>query len=234
MLDTYLQRTQLLLKDPGFDVFNEGDLTTYINMARGQIAGQAECIRVYATLAVTAPTQQYAFSAINLGSAPGVLGVLNVRQITYSVASGQKPLHSRPFAWFNQYVLSKPVPKSGPPSVWSQFGQGASGNIFINLPDNNYMLSLDTACYPDNLTVDSDPEALPYQWTDSVPFFAAYYASLTVGNKEKADQMYDEFSKFMGRARQQATPGVLPGSFAQAPDPFIANRLGLQQQKGQQ
>lgn len=229
MLDQYLQRTRLLLTDADFSVFNEEDLVNYINMARGQLAAESDCIRVYGTLPVTAASQQYAFSTINLGGAAGVQGVLSVNQITYAVASGQKALHSRPFPWFNQFILSQPVPTAGPPASWCQYGPGALGSLFINLLDGPYTLSLDTECYPINLVDDTTAEAIPYTLTDAVPFFAAYFAALTTGNTDKAKAMFDEYQKFVGLGKLGDMPSVLPSNFSSGNDPFLANRLGLQQ-----
>lgn len=228
-----MQRTQLLLNDTNFEVFNEEDILRYVNMARGQIAGQAECVRIYTTLPVTGAAQQYPFSAIVVPANVGVQGYLHVRQISYAVASGQKLLHSRSFPWFNSFILGQPVPKAGPPSAWSQFGQGVLGSIFFNLLDQAYTLSLDCVAYPIDLVDDSTVDAIPYSWTDAVPFFAAYFAALTIGDSDRAKALYGEYEKFSGLGRNAATPSVLPGSFAQAPDPFMANRLGLQT-RGQQ
>lgn len=227
-LDSYLQRTQLLLNDSGFEVFNPDDLTTYINMARGQVAGQAECVRVYTTLSVSAASQQYTFSTIAIPANQGIQGYLNARQISYAVGSGQAALHTRAFPYFNTYILSQVAPDPGPPAVWSQFGQGAAGTIFLNLLDGGYVLSLDMVAYPIPLTVDSDVDAIPYQWSDAVPFFAAYFAALAIGDSERAKRMYEEYGKFLSIARGSATPSVLPTAFAQAPDPFARNRLGIQ------
>ncbi len=240
MLDQYLQRTQLLLSDKSFEVFNELDLTNFINMARGQLATETECIRINGTLAVTAPTQVYPFSTISLGGAVGVNAVISVNQISYAVASGQKILHSRPYAYFNTYILSQPVPTAGPPSSWTQYGPGSTGSIYINLPDGPYTLTLDTACYPLDLTDDSSPEAISYPLTDAIPFFSAYYAAMTVGDLERSKRMYDEYSKFVGRGKIADMPSVLPQNFQSnsdginpASDPFLANRLGVTS-KGQQ
>lgn len=224
----YMKKTQLLLSDPEFAIYNDGDIVTYINMGRGQIAGEAECCRVYGTLAVTAASQSYLYSAINISGTPGLQGVLNVRQVNYAVANGSKPLHSRAWPWFQTFILGKPVPKAGPPSVWSEYAQGGSGSLYINLPDGPYTLQLDCVAWPADLALDTDPEALPYQWTDSVPFYAAYYASLTVGNSDKAEAMWKEYQKFVARARRASTSAVLPGNFAQRQDPFLQNRLGIQ------
>lgn len=234
MLDQYLQRTQLLLADQSFEIFNPDDLTNFINMGRGQLAGEAECIRVYGDLSVDSTAQQYSFSSVTLtGFTSSVLGVLHVRQISYAIGQGQAALHSRTFPYFNTYILSQPLPTPTFPKVWSQYGQGTLGTLFFNVLDGPYALKLDTVCYPINLIDDTTPEALPYQFTDAVPFYAAYYAAMTVGAADAAKAWYDEYEKFVQRARAAATPGVLPTNFAQPPDPFVGNRLGLQQ-KGQQ
>ena len=224
----YLQLTQLLLNDVTMAKYNDGDLATYINLARSQIAGQGECVRNYSTLAVVSGVQQYAFSSIS-GLATGIASVLNIRQASYALASGQGRMHSRSFPDFNYYYLMNPVPIAGPPSVWSQFGQGVNGSIFINLPDQAYALSLDCVCVPNALSeaTDTDVEALPYPWTDAVPFYACWYALMSMNMKDEADKKYQQFEQMMARARGMANSDVLPSSFLQSQDPFRASRLGL-------
>jgi hypothetical protein len=96
VLNTYLQNTRLLLRDESFTAVNDFNLQRYVNQARGQIAGEAECIRNYATLTVDDTAQQYAFSSITLGTpSTGIEGVLNVRKITFAVGSGQNRVTSR-------------------------------------------------------------------------------------------------------------------------------------------
>jgi hypothetical protein len=45
MLNTYLQQTQTLLNDTSETSYNRSDLISYINEARSQIAGEAQCVR---------------------------------------------------------------------------------------------------------------------------------------------------------------------------------------------
>lgn len=226
----YMQATQLLLNDPMFAVYNDADVVTYINTARGQIAQEMECIRAYATLDVDNTAQQYAFSLIDLTGYAGVQGVLNVRQVTYTVASGQGYVATRPFPWFNSFILAQAVPEAGAPSTWSQFGQGAQGSLFINLLDGPYELRLDTQCYPTDLSSDTDPEAIPYNWRNAVPYYAAYQASLPI-SEQKASTFYKIYDGMTAIGRKGATPGVLPTSFAQPADPFLGNRLGLPKER---
>lgn len=73
MLTSYITATQNLLQAPGSpsNLYPTGSLTTWINTARGQLAGEAECIRLIGTLALVAGTSVYNFSAISI-TATGV------------------------------------------------------------------------------------------------------------------------------------------------------------------
>lgn len=228
-LNAYLQRVRLLLADANFTRYNDFDIASFCNSARGQIAGEAECIRVYATLAVSSVAQQYAFTTISLGGAAGVAGVLNVRMASFSLpgATGQIALTPREWEFFNSFVLSQPAPTAGQPSIWAQFGQGVNGTLFVNLLDTAYTLALDTVCYPSDLTTNSDAEAIPYLWTDAIPYYAAYLAMLTAQNMAGADAMYKLYQVFVARARGFATPSVLPHQYEQAPSPTTPNQLGV-------
>lgn len=228
-LNTYLQNTRLLMKDESFTMVNDFNLVRYVNQARGQIAGEAECIRNYATLSVDNTGQQYAFSAITLAApSTGIQGVLNVRKITFSVGSGQQRVIGREWEWFQNFILGNPAPTAGQPAFWAQYGQGAAGTIFVNLLDGAYTLALDTVCYPAALTADGDTEVIPYQWTDAIPYYAAYVAYLEQQDAEKAEGMFKLYQMYMQRARAAATPSVLPHQFEQAPDMVMAGRLGIQ------
>lgn len=227
-LDTYLQKTQLLLGDADQAIFNEADLKTYINIGRGQIAGEGECVRAFVELSVSDATQVYPFSSISFGGlTTSILGALNVRQISYTIGTGKKATYSRPWQWFQTYVLNDPAPIPGPPNTWSQYGQGANGSIYVNLLDGPYTLSLDAVCLPVDLVDNTTPESIPALWTDAIPFWAAYYALMSIGSDEKSDKRYQQYETFMSRARGSATSSVLPNSFSQSPDPFAGNRLGL-------
>lgn len=231
---TYYQQTvrRLLLNDQTFARFNDFDGKDWINTARGQIAAESECIRVYSTLAIDTPTQQYPFSAIAFpAGTAGVAVVQSVRDITWQVAGGRKKVYSREWEWFNRFVLSTPIPVAGPPRYWAQYGQGTQGTIFVNQPDSPYTLFLDTVCLPSPLNSDTDPEALPGLWTDAVPYFATYMAFLQQGDRDNADNMMRLYSTFMQRARDGATPSELPHQFAGVPDQTLGNKLGIQQRR---
>jgi hypothetical protein len=247
VLNTYITATQNLLQNPTATnpLYATNNLITYINTARGQLAGEGRCIRRIGTLALAAGVQEYQFSAISLQSPAGVGGVININQAMLQVASGYRWMRPRPFQWLVFYRLNNPVPQTGAPNEWAQFGQGASpqtglqasgGSLYVsNLPDIAYSVWLDCVCYPSPLASDTDPEPIPYLWTDAVSYFAAYLALLSAQSQARqadADRMLARYSEFVNRARNFANPEILQGIYSQAPNPVMQNQIGVSGKAG--
>lgn len=242
MLTAYLAATNQLLQNPPAPnpLYSTALLTGYVNSARGQLAGESKSIRFMGSLGLTIGQQVYPFTSISLPDAAGIQGVLDVEIMWYQVASGQKWIRPRPWPWFSQYEFNNPVPSSGPPKVWSQYGQGAQaqvapnpvggGSIYLSpLPDMAYTLTVDTCCYPVPLVDDTTPEAIPYLWSDCVPYYAAYLALLssqTSARAEGAEKMFQLYQLFTQRARAASTPMVLPTNLPQQANPVRSNQLG--------
>jgi hypothetical protein len=163
-----------------------------------------------------------------------------VRRISYDVADGQRWIAPRSWEWFDFYVLNDPVPQGTYPKTWSQYAQGAApgttgalsgGSFYINKPNLVYALNCDCVCYPIALADDTTKEAIPYLWTDAVPFFAAYYALLSAQtNARMADaaQMYKgHYNEFMERARKQSNPDINTWVYRQAGDPTQGVKMGI-------
>src|SRR5712671_5533724 len=187
VLSDYQQQTQRLLNDPTQAEYNLVDITTYINIARGQIAASTQCIRYTGAFTTLAATQNYALSAISVPA--GVAGALNVRMLSLDVSTGQRFLDERSWEWFFTYYVCVPAPASGPPIHWAVQEQGPLGAISLYpIPNQAYIINADTVGYPINLTGDTDPEAIPYSWTDAVPYFAAYLAYLNTQREADAQQ----------------------------------------------
>lgn len=224
-LTAYLAQTRSLLQLPGdasTSLYTDADLTRWINLARGQLAGDSESVRLQATLPTVNGTQTYAFSAFNTGtsSVNGIQGVLNARMILRAVSGGRTILNAWPWEWFNQYYNTAINLANGPPVNWAQYGQGVGGSIYLSpIPDTVYTLTIDTVCYPIPLVVDGTVEAIPYPWTDCVPYFAAYLALLSAqmearsSDAERCLRLYGEFKQ---RARQYSTSTVLPYQYEQS------------------
>lgn len=245
MLTAYINATRNLLNYPSAatQLFSDAVLTTFINTARGQLAGEAECIRYQATLTVTPGTNVYNFSSLNTGTpaTTGIQGVINVRSLRYTVGSGFLWIAPRAWEWFQLYFLNDAAPDEGPPTDWAQYGQGsagglntvgssASGSFYLNpTPDLAYVLTCDCVCFPIPLVADATVEAIPYLWTDAVPYFAAYLAYLsaqTGARQADAQRMFELYQLFLGRARQASNPSVNRTLYPQSPDPTLLNKLG--------
>lgn len=243
MLTQYLTRTAQLLQNPAAPqpLYNETDLTGYINEARGQLAGTAECIRVPATLIITQGTIAYPFSSIVVPAGQGLLAPIHVRNLWQQIGNGgYHYIAPRPYPWFAVYNANNPAIQNqqGPPDEWAQYGQGVNGSIYLSpAPDQTYTLSTDPVWLPGPLTTDTTPEPIPYLWTDAVPFFAAYLAlmaSQTGARSQEADKMLERYGEFMTNARRSATPDILPDIWEQSPSPVRQNQLGIApRQRGQ-
>lgn len=250
-LTEYQARVTRLLQYPAAptSLYATADITGWINQARAQLSGEAECIRKLGTLSTTIDQRAYNFSAINVGvpATTGIRGPINVRQVFYTVGEGLQFIYPRNWEWFVLYNMNTPVPVAGVPSTWAQYGQGsagsstqsdASGSIYIDPPpDIAYDLTLDCTCYPIDLIDNTTIEAIPWPWTDAVPFLAAYYALLssqTSARTADAERYFNYYSMYVERARKAANPSVNRFLYQQSPDPTQMNKLGLNPKAGGQ
>ena len=243
MLIRYQTLSRRLLGDTIFARCNDFDLRDFINVGRGQIAVQGDCVPGYGRLRIHPGEDQYAFSDIEFRPGSGIKGTLAIETISVDVGTGQRPLVPRQWAWFDRYALGEPFQRFGEPHIWSQFGQGSNGTLFIShRPDRDYTLVVKVRGYPIDLIDDTTPEALPYAWTDAVPFYASFYYLAGV-DPQAAGLMLQGFQIMMATARGAATPATQPDAFAAGgmtgaagalADPTIPNRLGISSPRGQQ
>jgi hypothetical protein len=226
-LYAYMQKVQRLIWDYKQQLLRPDDLTAFVNTARGRVAAESGCIRVYGSLAVTPANTQYAFSAITY-STPGIGSILNVRMLSVLQGSGVSvAMQGYPWEYFNQYYICGATATTGQPTAWAQFGQGVAGTLFIGpTPNANYTLNCDSIGLPSNLTTDASVEALPYPWTDAVAFYAAYEALLSMQKFDGAAEFYKIYKAYVQQAREMATPGVLPSQLPQTGPLVVPAPLG--------
>jgi len=122
--------------------------------------------------------------------------------------------------------------RSGRGAEWCCHTSINGGSFYVSpLPDDVYQLNCNSVCYPISLIDDTTVEALPYFWTDAVPFFAAYFALMSAQtNARMADaaQMYKgHYNEFMSRARRQSNPDVNTWMYKQAGDPAQGVKMGV-------
>jgi hypothetical protein len=297
-LTGYLTQTQLLLHDPTNSFYSQASLISYINIARGQIAGDGGCVRVllsggtitalsvngggsgYAgtlTVAITngnqasatgtisggavnavtlvnggwgfltgpivtatgstsgsnatfnttvdqsastvAGQEVYNFSTLNMLAAltPGVQNVVGVMGIACQWGAGSvyKPtLRRRTWSTFQARYRSYTVAAMNFPAVWASYGHGASGSFYLfPIPSQQMSLDIDAACLPIPLVTDSTVEAIPYPWTDAIPYYAAYLAYSNSQRAQDAMRMFEEYNRFMRRAEKMSEPPFTPDEY---------------------
>ena len=208
MLVQYETLTQALLQAPSSPIplIATATIDSYINIARNQVAADAECIRTLGTLALAANQQGYAFSSIvTPGSAAGVGSVIAVR----SAKIGGTPIDIRQWEWFSQYHLGSG--SSGTPVRLAQLSQSVNGTLYFDpTPNAAFTATFDVVCLPIPLVNDSTPEAIPQLWTDAVPFYASWLGMMSAQRQADAEQMYQRYERLVRRGRQFATPSELP------------------------
>lgn len=237
MLNAYLATTNQLLQNPAATstLYDQTQLTDYINEARVQVAGEARCIKVIGTFSLTPASQgPYAWSSIALPAGVGIAGVLGVRMLRYQLAtSNQVPIAAQSWPWFQQYDLNVIATDAAAPREWAQYGEGVNGTLYVwPPPDIAYGMYADTWCYPSALGSDADPEAIPQLWTVPVPYYAAYKALIaaqTGARRQDADQMMQLYELFMKRARGLVTPDVTPWIYPDNYDQMTAAGGGAPQ-----
>jgi hypothetical protein len=223
LLAKYLTQTEQLLQLPQAPTTLYGTvaLTSWINTARGQLAGESECIRALGLLTLAANTQSYPFTSISI-STVGVQGVLNVRMATIPVTNGIARLDTWPWEYFNTYYIPQILAPTGTPTIWSQYSQGVNGTVFFSpIPASVSTVTFDTVCYPIDLVDDSTTEAIPFPWTDAICYYAAYLAFLSAQSANRqadALRMYELYKEFVKRARLMSTASVLPYQYEQSGD----------------
>ena len=130
----YLPQTRSLLQLPGSNstsLYSDADLTRFINIARGQVAGEGACIRLHASLSTIAGQDSYQFSALNTGVAAtnGIRGVIRIESMHCVAGNGQLWMAPRPWNWFSLYNRNTAVIVLGTPTEWAQYGQGAAPGV---------------------------------------------------------------------------------------------------------
>ena len=150
-------------------------------------------------------------------SGSGIQSILMVNSVAIVYGTFRYLAMAPSFSKYQAHVRNYTAGYLDVPSVFAQFGQGASGSIYMYpLPNAAYQMEWDACCLVNSLVVDTDVEALPYPWTDAVPFLAAYYAFSGTQRFTDADRMWQEYEKFMKRARQMSNPRRTPNWYGRS------------------
>ncbi len=207
-LAAYQAITLRLLNDPTNAVYPIGDVTAAINTGRGQIAGATHCIRTTLSRSTVPGTGDYALLSFpTLASASGVLVALAPQM---GDCAGFF-LAQREWEWFFKYDYARQTRRTGRPQEWAIQQPAPRGFVSLDpVPDQVYSLAFDMACLPVDLADDTTIEAIPYPWTDAIPYFAAYLLYQDKQRTADAQAMLQRWGEFMSWGTRQVVSTVLP------------------------
>ncbi len=214
-LNAYLTDTSRILHDPNNVNFSVSDLTAYINTGRGQIANTTQCVRKLNIVTLNSAQETYSLpnpNASGVGQAIAILGIA-VPWGTY------KPTLDR-YSWqdFQSYFRLFTGTVSGFPECYGQMGDASNGLVyFFPIPGQTFASEWDCAHTVLPLAADTDPEALPYPFTDAVPYYAAYRALLNAQRYQESKAMKAEYADFMKAARAATNPLFVGTAYPDVP-----------------
>lgn len=144
----------------------------------------------------------------------GVGSILFVETIAVSWGALKPVLDQWNWNDLQAYVRSYPV-VSGQPAMWAQFGQGEGGSVYIQPePTSALPMEWNCVCTPIDLVDDTTAEAIPFPWTNAVPYYAAYLAFMNARRPIEAKNMYDIYDSNMKRSRSFAESTYVPSYYA--------------------
>ena len=191
------------------------DNTTTITFTGGggTLAAASPVINCVNTVAAQ---EIYTFASVNplAQLTAGVASVLFVSSVAVSWGALKPTLRQINWDDLQAWLRSYPI-ISGQPAVFAQFGQGESGSIYLQpVPTQAASMEWNCVCTPIDLVDDTTVEAIPYPWTDAVPFFAAYLAFLTARRPIEAKGMRDIYDDTMKRSRSQSESSFVEDFYA--------------------
>lgn len=214
-LNAYIAQVQSLLDDPGAVEYTVTSLQGFINEARVQVAIASEAIRFIGELLLIPGQNAYAFETFT-NMTVGTAGPIALRKGSVVAADGSaSEIYDREWEWFWSFCLNGPVSgQTGTPDTYSVLRPGIGGAVYLSpVPGSAPQTRWDCVGYPLPLNEEGDPEALPYPWTESVQYLAAYLALLNAQRYADADSMLQRYDLFQTRATQMTTPTTLPGQY---------------------
>lgn len=140
--------------------------------------------------------EKYDFVNIDLSANPGCESVYAVRGISLIYSGYRYSLESMAWSKYQTY-RAYPYQYQYTPAIFSQFGQGTAGTFFCYpLPSQPLQAELDCQCLPSDLIDFQSVEVIPDPWTDAVPYFAAHFCMLELGNYNAAKMYLELYEKF--------------------------------------
>lgn len=201
----YITEVRRLLHDAAGNFWTDTELADYINAARERVVRDTGCLRTLQSSIATNAVETLNYSA--LPEATRTIDVLNI-----NLYWGNTRIPLRYMAWsdFNAQLRFWQN-YTGRPVAFSLYGQ--STIFFGPVPDQNYVIEVDTVVLPLPLTSNSSVETILDPYTTPV----AYYAAHTAKYKE---QSYGEAEIFKAQYDQKVRAALTSTMTRRLPTPY--------------
>lgn len=144
----------------------------------------------------------------------GTNKIIDVMDLAVSWGTYRPPMQWMPFGDLQAYARSANLVASTYPAVWSTLGDGTRGRIFLwPQPSQNLEMEWFASASPKPLYSNNDFEIIPENFTDAVPYFAAFRAYLNSQRTGNAMLMLNHFTDFLGIDRVSSDRGKVPNYF---------------------
>lgn len=191
---------------------------TIVSIGANSIVMSADAIGTgtasFGTQIQTTANQEIYPMPTNVATLQGILNVVQVRTIAVnfggSQGSNQYMLEQTDFSELQAYYRFYGPNLVGNPAKWARY----NNNVYLRpIPSQAYPMQWDTICSVIDLVDDSTVEALPYPFTDAVPYYAAYLALMNSQRAQDADNMFKLYEQFARRARTFFQRTMMPSMY---------------------
>ena len=128
----------------------------------------------------------------------GILGTNNLQLEKASFTN-----YNAILGYYGQNLLSQPA-------VWVQYGT----NVKMRpIPSAAYPMQWDCICQPIILTTDTDPEVIPYPFSNAIKYYAAYLALLGAQREKDAENMLKRYDRSHANSRASVARTIVPNVY---------------------
>lgn len=138
----------------------------------------------------------------------GIDHVLDVTSIAISWGSMRPAMEYMPWEDLQAFARSYNFLVTSFPLVWATDGDGANANLWMfPVPSLAEEMEWQCSCSPSPLVTDSDYDAIPHPFEQSVKYYVAYLSYLSTMRPQLADMYLELFMNSLRRARSATERG---------------------------
>lgn len=167
-------------------------------------------------ITTTAAQEVYTFAAITSvvqGLYAGYGELLGIQSISVSQGAMKPTLNYVAWSAFQAYLRSYPYMRTWP-VIWSQYGQGSAGSIYV-YPVPTQITQMDVDCYFSvaDLSASQTVDRLSEPWEEAAIFYAAHLAYINAQRPDDARMMVAEYEAKVQEARVSSDVGRIPSFY---------------------